>query len=149
LDESRLSPAQSRQTLLPLKNFRRIATRYDKLGADFFAFIQLASGISCDQLRLHSDIISLPATGSIGFDITRFHADGRTPGDFGGPIQDFSSLDEAVNWSERCLVEDYWLPIDFVGRRPCQWTEKVLPDPCPGTCPTLCTQSRTCPTRLG
>lgn len=26
-----------------LKNFRRIATRYDKLGANFFAFIQLAS----------------------------------------------------------------------------------------------------------
>ena len=26
-----------------LKQFRRIATRYDKLGASFFAFIQLAS----------------------------------------------------------------------------------------------------------
>ena len=26
-----------------LKQFRRIATRYDKLGATFFAFIQLAS----------------------------------------------------------------------------------------------------------
>ena len=26
-----------------LKNFRRIGTRYDKLGANFFAFIQLAS----------------------------------------------------------------------------------------------------------
>lgn len=26
-----------------LKNFRRIATRYDKLGATFFAFVQLAS----------------------------------------------------------------------------------------------------------
>lgn len=26
-----------------LKQFRRVATRYDKLGANFFAFIQLAS----------------------------------------------------------------------------------------------------------
>lgn len=30
-----------------LKQFRRIATRYDKLGATFFAFIQLASVRIC------------------------------------------------------------------------------------------------------
>jgi len=47
LQQAALPRAQSRRTLLfqaeALQHFRRVATRYDKLAANFLAMIQLAS----------------------------------------------------------------------------------------------------------
>lgn len=51
LDEGHLPRAQPRRTLFnKLKQFRHIAIRYDKLGANFFAFVKLA----CVRIWLRS-----------------------------------------------------------------------------------------------
>ena len=44
-------------------------------------------------------------------------------------LQDFSSLDEALNWTERAFDNEHRLRFELVGGQPYEWTlERVLPD---------------------
>ena len=73
--------------------------------------------------------VMIPASGPDGFDIHLTDNGSGATGDFGGLVQDFSSFDEALNWAERAVLEDYRLRIDFAGANPWRWTlEKLVRD---------------------
>ena len=77
--------------------------------------------------RLHGKIVGgeqivIPGSGPSGFDIVLRLSEGAAIGDFGGLVQDFYGLDEALNWAERCFVESYRLRIEHIGGWPRRWT---------------------------
>jgi hypothetical protein len=73
--------------------------------------------------------IKFDQSGPSGFDIIIFCAGGDIACDFGGLKQDFSTLDEALNWAERGLTSECRLRIESCGGRPYRWTlERILSD---------------------
>ena len=101
-------------------------------------FSPLVEPFSGEQLRKlkrlggrlrDAGLIEFPRQRPEGFDILLWHSEAKTTGDFGGLIQDFAGLDEALSWTQRCLCENYRLRVDRAGRRPYRWAlEKVLPN---------------------
>lgn len=80
-------------------------------------------------VQVAPDRILIPRTGANGFDILLWRCGSEVTGDFGGLVEDFSDLDEALNWAERCHNEEYRLRVEFAGRRPFRWAlERMLPN---------------------
>ena len=78
---------------------------------------------------LSRDQVIIPASGTNGFDIYVHRTAHGASADFGGLSQDFSTFDEALNWAERAVLEDYRLRIDYAGANPWRWTlEKLVRD---------------------
>lgn len=79
--------------------------------------------------QICADLIRIPRPHAGGFDIELWCCDHRVTGDFGGLVQDFGDVDEALTWAERCRFETHRLRIDYAGNRPYRWAlEKVLPN---------------------
>ena len=71
----------------------------------------------------------IPATEADGFNTSICCLENAIVGDFGGLVQEFTAIDEALHWAERALTTEYQLRIDLLGNRPYQWTlEKMLPN---------------------
>lgn len=99
-----------------------------KSRGDSFTRQQIVRALSLGGAVLDGRI-TIPSAGPSGFDILISREYGAATGDFGGMVQEFHSVDEALNWAERCHRESYRLRIDRAGARPYQWTlEKVLPN---------------------
>lgn len=81
-----------------------------------------------------------PARVATGFDIHMQWTQHNVTADFGGLVQDFGSVDEALSWAEGTFTEDYRLRTDFIGRRPWRWTlEKITSE---GSIVTICSSGQ-------
>ena len=88
--------------------------------------LDIEAGLAARVTRLGGSLLGqgrilLPAAGPDGFEIQLQDGDQGVTGNFGGLVQDFSSLEEALNWAERTFTEDYRLRIDCVGKKPWRW----------------------------
>lgn len=101
----------------------------DDKAESLFTARQVARATRLGGSALSDNKLVIPASGSNGFDIFFEVRKRGVTGDFGGLVQDFSSLDEGLSWAERAFLEDYRLRIDCVGAKPCRWTlEKMVRD---------------------
>lgn len=87
------------------------------------------AGPALRQRAIPEGQLRIPAATQSGFDVTLFAEQGRFRASFGGLVQDFDRLEDAMPWVSRALSASHRLRIDFVGSRPVQWTlEELAPD---------------------
>lgn len=72
-------------------------------------------------LKASAKSVTVPAPHAGGFETSIHAAGGRVSLSLDGLVQDFDTLEEAVDWAVRAQLPDRRLRIEYAGRHPVQW----------------------------